>query len=126
MKRENESERRQAENEVVFRQANQQIQKNLQKLDKSVVADGHPTSLMLTEDIPLHFYCECSNENCRERIEITQGQYEALHKNTSQFVVIPGHEVAEIERIIKTEPTYLVVEKYIRPPKDATKLNKTV
>lgn len=114
-----------AENEVIFRQANEKIHKTLEELDKKAVADGHSTSLMITEDIPLHFYCECSNEKCRERIQITHTQYGELHKNSSQFIVLPGHQVAEIEKIIKKNPNYFVVEKFKVPPEEVDGLNPT-
>lgn len=123
--KESASKRNLAENEVIFRQANEQIFKKLQELDRKVVADGHSLDLMLTEDIPLHFYCECSNDKCRERVEITPSQYQALHKNSSQFVVLPGHQVAKIERVVREESGYLVVEKFLTPPKKARKLNST-
>ena len=121
---ESSSERRLAENEVMFRQANQKVQKSLEELDKNVVAAGHP-SLMLTADIPLHFYCECSNEKCRKRIKVTPKQYEELHQNSSQFIIIPGHQVATIEKTIHVTPDYMVVEKYQTPPKKADKLRRT-
>ncbi len=120
------SERRMAENEVLFKKSNQQIPDNLEKLKQAAIAEGHE-SLLPDTDVPLHFYCECSDENCRERIIMKPSEHKALHQNTSQFVVIPGHSVPNVERIIHTTDTYMVVEKYEAPPLPPTdgKLNTT-
>ncbi|MBW3568559.1 hypothetical protein KY385_00305 [Candidatus Parcubacteria bacterium] len=42
-------------------------------------------------------------------------KYEALHKNSSQFVILPGHEVPSIEHIVSTAKNYIVVEKFEQP-----------
>lgn len=109
------SERRLAKNEVVFRQANQQVQKFMQEQNAG----------KKDKESELHFYCECSNENCRERVMLTPTKYGKLHKNSSQFVIKPGHSVAEVEKVVKTAPDYEVVEKYRSPPSSAAELEPT-
>jgi hypothetical protein len=106
------SESRLAKNEVVFRQANEQVQKFMQ----AQVTDSKE------KENKLHFYCECSNTDCRERIILTPTQYGRLHKNSSQFVMKPGHSVAEVERVIRSTSKYEVVEKYQTPPRSASEL----
>lgn len=115
---------RMTENEVIFRQHNERVQKGLEKLfndtkneDRDLLGD--------TNDIPLHFMCECSDENCQKRIIMKPSKYKKLHKTSSHFIILPGHGVASIERIVHEEPDYMVVEKYLTPPKKAKRLNKT-
>jgi hypothetical protein len=101
------SERRLKENEIIFRQANQ----NIQEFVEATIGE---------KNLKVRFYCECSNVKCRQRISMTVAQYEEEHKNKRQFIVLPGHEMAEIEKITKTTPDFVVVEKFGEMPhKDA-------
>ena len=111
------------ENEVIFRQRNQKISKDLETLAKEAKKEG--MALHDHSDLPLHFYCECSDETCTKRIVLKPSTYEKLHKNSSQFLIRPGHQVVSIERLVKAEPKYLVVEKYLTPPKKVAKLHAT-
>lgn len=100
------SERRLAENEVIFRQINSEI--------KEFVIEDALSSTYAKQ--PLRFYCECSNMDCRERIEITADEYDSLHKDTKHFVLRAAHFTPEIERVVKETDKYIVVEKYNMPP----------
>ena len=55
--------------------------------------------------------CECSSVECAESLEISAAEYEAVRAQGARFVVLPGHELAEIERVVKGNSRYLVVEK---------------
>ncbi|MBA2279439.1 hypothetical protein H0V99_03315 [Candidatus Saccharibacteria bacterium] len=118
------SERRQIENEVVFRQANERVQKELVGLEKMAAEEGY-TSLPENDDISLHFYCECSDENCRERIIMKLALYNEFHSNRKQFLISPDHETLGIERVILKDSNYTVVEKFATPPETAVKLQHT-
>jgi len=96
------SPRRLAENEVIYREVNQNIQQFLDEVDHR----NHAVS----------FYCECSREDCRKRIKLTTKEYGKLHQNNRQFIVIDRHEVAEVEKIIKHCDGFNVVEKFISTP----------
>lgn len=109
------SERRLAENELLFRNANEKVRESLEKLKNSDEAKAVPS--LAKNDIPVHFYCECSDKKCRKRIIMKPDEHKKLHQNSSQFVLIPGHEITSIERVMKTEDDYVVVEKLITPPK---------
>lgn len=100
------SDRRLAENEVIFRQFNTEIK-------DFVLEDAQDT---VYAHRPLRFYCECSNMDCRERLEITAQEYDKLHANRKHFTVKPGHVIPEIEKIIKKAKEYEVVEKKQVPP----------
>lgn len=117
------SEEHLAENEVIFRQYNERIQKELETLSQEASAEGN--TLEKHTDLPLHFFCECSDENCGKRIVMKPSDYKKMHKNSSQFLILPGHRVAAIEKVVREEPTYMVVEKYMTPPKKGAKLHPT-
>jgi hypothetical protein len=57
------------------------------------------------------FLCECAMLECRERIDIDVATYAEEHSSRGRFIVVPGHEIREIERVIARRPGYLVVEK---------------
>jgi hypothetical protein len=121
------SERRLAENEVVFRQLNQQIHRGYDETNRLAVEDGQPEFLVspAAMDSVLHFFCECADEQCISRVQMTVGEYERIHKHPNNFIIVPGHEVASIEEVIDEQPFYTVVRKRRTPPKHATKLNPT-
>ena len=87
---------RSARNEEVFRGVNERIEEG---------AERHAVSS------PLPFHCECGRASCVETIEIPPGRYATIVRERYHFVVIPGHEEPRIERVLKTEPAFLVVEK---------------
>lgn len=118
------SNRRLAENEVVFRRMNEQIPESLEALKEAADSEGHG-SVVSDIDTPIHFYCECSDENCRQRLVLRPSEYKEFHQNSSQFVIVPGHQVAAIERIIYNDEKIMVVEKFETPPQTATTLNPT-
>lgn len=60
---------------------------------------------------PAGFFCECSDPVCPARIEITPARWEALHADRRIFVVVPGHQDREVERVVDSLPGYLVVRK---------------
>jgi hypothetical protein len=118
------SARRQAENEVFFRSRNERIQKNFDDIKEIAEEDGQ--LLTLNEiDTPLHFYCECADENCDKRVVIKHDKYNNIHEVRDNFIVIPGHEVTAIEKVIIREKKYYVVQKFIDHPEEVESLNKT-
>jgi hypothetical protein len=117
------SERRLVENEVIFRQHNEKVQQDLEALRDEAKTEGH--DILPREDMSVHFYCECAKETCHERIVLTPDEYKEFHQNSSQFIVLPGHNFPEVERIVLTNDKLMVVEKYITPPPTASQLNPT-
>ncbi|MES2970992.1 MAG: hypothetical protein V4702_01570 [Patescibacteria group bacterium] len=113
-----------AENEAVFRESNERVHKTLKNLQAKAKEEDH-TNRILKENSSLHFFCECSDENCRERIVMKQNTYEKLHKDRDQFIIIPGHQVVSIEKTVIKKPKYAVVKKLIPVPQKAKSLNKT-
>ena len=93
--------RRRARNEVLFREVNERIA----ELDPGL---GEPDR----GDSPLvGFVCECPNEDCGETLEVTRRQYEAVRDDPRRFLVLPGHEDADVARIVERHTQFLVAEK---------------
>lgn len=118
------SQRRMVENEVVFRERNESVQKGFEELVNIAKEDGQE-SLINDNDEPLHFYCECADENCRERILLKPSKYKQIHKKRNRFIVIEGHDVKNIEKVVAKKSKYWVVEKFFKPPATASGLNPT-
>lgn len=118
------SERRMAENEMVFREYNERIKKGFDEL-KSIAKEEGQEKYMGGDDTPLLFFCECSDESCRKRVELKPSRYDKIHKHRNYFVVVRGHDVKSIERVIEENAEYCIVEKLIDLPDSAETLNKT-
>jgi len=86
-------------NEALFREVNERV---------AEVADQ-----FLAGETPatVNFSCECPDGACVEKIALTVDEYEAVRAKPTQFAVVPGHEVPDIERIVERHPNYLVIEK---------------
>ena len=92
-----EREKRLAKNETLFRSVNERIE--------DVATTGG------ADDHQFEFFCECSNADCNLLLPMTVAQYESVRKNPTHFIVAPGHELPEIERVVGRERTYQVVTK---------------
>jgi hypothetical protein len=57
------------------------------------------------------FVCECTDLACGEQIEIRLAEYEAVRAHPSRFLVLPGHERPDIERVVGEGDGYFVVDK---------------
>ncbi len=104
------SERRQIENEMIFRRINEKVGDDLGSLDAQHIED-HDLHLMWDDTILLNFRCECSDEDCDKRIPIKLSVYKKIHENRDAFIIKLKHQVKEIEKIILTGDAYSVVEK---------------
>ena len=85
-----------AHNETLFRDVNERIE-----------AGQWPTE----RGAPVAFRCECGSLRCNLLLELTLDAYEEVRASATHFVLVPGHEIPEIERVVEREPDYVVVEK---------------
>ena len=87
-----------AENESVFRDANEQIESRARELE-------FPR--------PVPFLCECGDAGCHAIVPLSFEEYEAVRSEPSRFFVAPGHEAAEgaSGRVIERHEAYVVLEK---------------
>jgi hypothetical protein len=91
--------RRIAENEALFRDLNEEV---------GVVAHAFSTG---GEQRTFDFLCECGDASCAERVAVTLAAYEELRSSPVRFMVVPGHEAPEVERVVETRGAYAVIEK---------------
>ena len=103
------------ENEVIFRGYNEGVQKGFEKL-KRTAEEQHWDEPVEQDDTELYFYCECSDDSCQERIELKPSRYNEVHEDRSQFVVVCGHEISKIEKVVETVKDYCIVRKHETPP----------
>lgn len=57
------------------------------------------------------FVCECGKLGCTETVELTISDYEEVRSGFERFLVVPGHELEDIEDVIERHDDYLVVAK---------------
>jgi hypothetical protein len=88
--------RRVAGNEVLFREVNEAIERGQWPGE---------------EDSPAAFRCECARLDCNELVSLRPREYEHVRATPRRFVVMPGHEVRELETVVETRSDYVVVEK---------------
>jgi hypothetical protein len=55
------------------------------------------------------FVCECSDQGCAEALEIGAAEYERIRADESHFVVFPGHEQPESNRVVERSSRFVVV-----------------
>jgi hypothetical protein len=87
---------RAARNEELVHEVNEQIQEGakLHGIDSAM---------------PLH--CECGQATCLQKVELRPSRYEGILSNRYRFVVAPGHEQPEVERVVEDHEHFLIVEK---------------
>ena len=84
-----------AENEAIFRAGNESI-------DKAVGGKLEKTP----------YLCECGEEQCYARVELSPAEYEAVRVHPSRFFVVPGHEdLTAGEVVVEQHDRYTLVEK---------------
>jgi hypothetical protein len=88
-------EQRKAENEAIFRDANE-----------AIAAARRGLALV---DRKTPFVCECEDAACRELIRLELGEYEAVRASSTTFVIARGHPSSG--RAIAEHDSYVVVEK---------------
>lgn len=66
---------------------------------------------ILPADSLLTFHCECGEEGCEETVAVTPDEYREARADADRFIVRPGHEHGEIERTIKQNERYALVDK---------------
>jgi hypothetical protein len=62
------------------------------------------------DEVELYF-CECANPECRERVSLGKADYERVRSDSGHFVIVPGHEVPEVETVIQLNEGWAIIEK---------------
>jgi hypothetical protein len=89
-------ERRLGHNEALFREINERIEAGRWPGERE---DG------------VAFRCECSMLGCNLLVELTLGEYEEVRACARHFLLVPGHEIPEVEVVVRRAPGHIVVEK---------------
>lgn len=82
-----------AHNEALFREVNERIKEFAEDVDTLVLM------------------CECGELDCKDVLEVTPAEYEAIRASGDRFFLVPGHEDAAFERVIERTARFVVVEK---------------
>lgn len=85
--------KRLAANEAFFRELNQRLERQTPDSEILIVV------------------CECAEEDCAERLELTHREYEGIRSDPTQFVVAHRHADLEIEDVIARTDRFEVVRK---------------
>ncbi len=88
---------RRARNEASFRDFNERVAEQVKDI--------------AGEQAPFNIACECSSLSCSKRIVITPGEYELLHEDPRQFIVVLGHVEDDIEDSVTRNDRFEVVRK---------------
>src|SRR5688500_6785012 len=96
------AEKKQIENEMIFRRINEKVGSDLDALDAMHRKDGDH-DLIHDDDLLLRFKCECSDENCDIRIPLKLSTYRDIHVDRNTFIVKTDHQVDKIEKVVRQE-----------------------
>jgi len=86
---------RRALNENVFREVNERLERLGEEFGDDTV----------------EFLCECADPDCSAALSIPASAYESVREHARRFVIVPGHQRDDVERVVEEHPEYLVVEK---------------
>ena len=67
--------------------------------------------LGLAGDDEIEIVCECVRSNCATRIALPADAYARVRERPCCFLVVPGHERLDVERVVEQHGSHLVVEK---------------
>jgi hypothetical protein len=87
-----------ARNESVFRTLNESLEASVHR--------GRP------EDHLAGFVCECGDPECEAVVRLDVPTYESIRQDAQLFVVVPGHEVSDVEDVVDGGEGYAVVRKH--------------
>ena len=83
-------------NEAMFREINERLEALAEKQGQIGVLD---------------LVCECGHRDCADRIILTPEEYRELRSDPLRFVVLPGHEIPEVEDVVERTRGWLTVRK---------------
>jgi hypothetical protein len=89
-------EERLANNEAMFRLANERM------------ADWDEVRVSEAAE---HYFCECADPDCREKITLRKSEYEAVRSDPRHFATVPGHEIPDVETVVERHEGWVVIEK---------------
>lgn len=88
-----------AHNEARFREINERVERDL-------------IEMVQAPDETLPFVCECGRRDCGATVEVTLGDYERVRSDSTCFVLMPGHEMPDLETVVDRGAGFVVVRKH--------------
>ena len=92
----NSRDERLAENQRAFRIGNERLRG---ALDRPVGGE------------PIPFLCECMDDTCMARVDLTLEEYGVIRRHENRFVIVRDHPTLPRERVVEENGCYQVVEK---------------
>ena len=86
---------RRARTEALFRDVNERIAESARRFDAAST----------------QFVCECADPSCVHRVDATLAEYEEVRADGATFMLAPGHDHSDIERIVEINGRFHIVEK---------------
>jgi hypothetical protein len=86
-----------AENQKLFRKANERFEERVEEYSRDGVAAP--------------FLCECADESCLGRVDLTLAQYADIRRRPDRYVILPGHPTIEQEHVVDDKGDFQVVQK---------------
>ena len=83
-----------AKNQSLFREVNERIEE------------------LRPHDMLIEFACECIETDCAASLSLSDDEYEDVRRFPTHFIVFPGHERDEVERVVVQNDRYAIVEKF--------------
>ena len=90
--------RRIAANESRFREINERLRGDLRALPSG--------------DDEVEFVCECGLLECAQPVRLTFAEYESVRSGPLDFVVVPGHELGDVEDVVDSTDRWARVRKH--------------
>ncbi|HZR94566.1 MAG TPA: hypothetical protein VFA56_02660 [Gaiellaceae bacterium] len=91
---------RKLRNELIFRDANERIRRAQSELE--------------LPDDPMPFICECSDERCRQIVQLTQAEYEDVRAGDRTFFIAPGHDASDGEVVARGDRHWVLQKAVVR------------
>ncbi len=88
---------RAAQNQALFREVNERLERLASAFHEAAHTPG--------------FACECADIACTDQLALTIDEYEALRTHGNRFAVLPGHVLADVERVVSENDRFALVEK---------------
>lgn len=57
------------------------------------------------------FVCECGHLGCSAKVELSLAAYESVRTSFDRFLLVPGHEIDQVDRVVERHPDHVVVVK---------------
>jgi ANTAR domain-containing protein len=57
------------------------------------------------------YICECANPYCNVTMDVTDEDITTLHSMPGYYLILPGHEIPDVEQVVQKTATYTIVTK---------------